>query len=98
MKADDGGLLIHSFAHGRGLYQLRHDARSAKARILQVPANAAVDCAMAILAMTDLEEDELEDFVVTVAKHANVGIRAVKARVKKLREETETVRRKAMMA
>ena len=35
MKANDGGLLIHSFAHGRGLYQLRHDARSAKAGILK---------------------------------------------------------------
>jgi hypothetical protein len=98
MKADDGGLLIHSFAHGRGLYHLRHDVRSAKATILQAPANAAVDYAMAILAMTDLEEDELEDFVVTVAKHAKVGIRALKARVKKEREERETARRKATMA
>jgi hypothetical protein len=98
MKADDGGLLIHSFAHGRGLYQLRHDARSAKATILQAPANGAVDYAMAILGVTDLEEDELADFVATVAKVANVGIRAVTPRVKKERKERETARRKATMA
>jgi hypothetical protein len=98
MKADDGGLLIHSFAHGRALYQLRHDARSAKATILQAPANGAVDYAMAILGVTDLEEDELADFVATVAKVANVGIRAVMPRVKKERKERETARRKATMA
>jgi hypothetical protein len=62
MKADDGGLLIHSFAHGRGLYRLRHNARSAKMAILKDPANAVVDHAMAILAVTDLEADELADF------------------------------------
>jgi hypothetical protein len=98
MKADDGGLLIHSFAHGRGLYRLRHDARSAKAIILQAPANGVVDYAMAILRVTDLEEDELADFVATVAKVANVGIRAVMSRINKERKERETARRKATMA
>jgi hypothetical protein len=98
MKADEGGLLIHSFAHGRGLYHLRHDLRSAKARILQVPADAAVDCAMATLAESELEEDELADFVATVAKVAKVGIRAVKARINKERKERETARRKATIA
>jgi hypothetical protein len=98
MKADNGGLLIHSFAHGRGLYHLRHDLRLAKARILQVPADAAVDCAMATLAESELEEDELADFVATVAKVAKVPIRPVKARINKERKERETARRKAMVA
>jgi hypothetical protein len=97
MKADDGGLLIHSFAHGRGLYQLRHDARSAKAAILKGPANAAVDYAMAILAMTELEVDELADFAATVAKVANIGVRSVMARINKARREREAASRKAMM-
>ena len=98
MKADDGGLLIHSFAHGRGLYHLRHDARSAKAAILKAPANAVVDYAMAILAVTDLEVDELADFAATVAEAANIGVRAVMARVKKERKERETAKQKATMA
>ena len=98
MKADDGGLLIHSFAHGRGLYQLRHDVRSAKAAIAQTPANAAVEHAITILAMTDLEVDELADFVATVSKVAKVGVRAVMARINKDRSEREMARRKAVTA
>jgi hypothetical protein len=87
-----------SFAHGRGLYQLRHDARSAKAIIAQAPANAAVDYAMATLAATDLEVDELADFAATVSSVAKVGIRVVMARINKERRERETAKRKAMMA
>ena len=98
MKADDGGLLIHSFAHGRGLYQLRHDVRSAKAAIAQTPANAAVEHAITILAMTDLEVDELADFVATVSKVAKVGVRAVMARINKDRSEREMARRTAVTA
>ena len=37
MQADDGGLFVHSFAHGRGFYFLRHDLRSAKAAVTQAP-------------------------------------------------------------
>ena len=98
MKADDGGLLIHSFAHGRGLYQLRHDVRSAKAAIAQIPPDAVVDYAIAILAMTDLEVDELEDFARSVSKIANVGVRPLMARINKDRRDRESARRKAAMA
>lgn len=35
MKCDDGTLLIHSFAHGRCIYFLRHDLKSAKATFAQ---------------------------------------------------------------
>jgi hypothetical protein len=57
-----------------------------------------VDYAMAILATTDLEDDELEDFAGTVSKAANVGVRAVKARINKQRREQESAARKARMA
>ncbi len=33
MRAADGTLVIHTFAHGGGLYRLRHDARSATAAL-----------------------------------------------------------------
>ena len=33
MRASDGTLVIHTFAHGGGLYRLRHDARSATAAL-----------------------------------------------------------------
>ena len=36
MRGKDGDLFIHSFAHGRSLYRLRHDLKSAKAAFEQV--------------------------------------------------------------
>jgi hypothetical protein len=97
LKSDDGTLLIHSFAHGRGIYWVRHDLNSAKAGFAQAPAVGMVDHAMAILAQAELEADELADFVATVSKAANVGIRALMSRVKKDRAQREADRRKASM-
>jgi hypothetical protein len=37
LRGDDGGLFIHSFAHGGAIYRLRHDARLAKAAVTQAP-------------------------------------------------------------
>jgi hypothetical protein len=81
MRADDGRLYIHSFAHGRALYWVRHDARSAKAAIAQAPVDGLIDYAMVILATTEMEADELEDLVAIVAKKAGIGVRAVKTRI-----------------
>ena len=94
MRGDDGGLFIHSFAHGRTIYQLRHDARSAKAAVAQAPIEGLIDCAMAIWAATEMEVDELEDFVATVAKAAGIGLRAVKARIAKECRKQEQAKRK----
>src|SRR5215475_15688352 len=46
MRGDDDDLFIHSFAHGRSIYRLRHDLRSAKAAFEQI-ADGTVDNAMA---------------------------------------------------
>jgi hypothetical protein len=98
MRADDGGLLIHSFAHGRALYWLRHDAQSAKAAIAQAPVNGLIDYAMATLAMVEMEADELADFAATVAKAAGIGLRAVTARIAKERRDRERAQCKATLA
>jgi hypothetical protein len=87
MKGDYGTLLIHSFAHGRCIYFLRHDLKSAKAAFAQARADAMVDHALTILAQAELEEDELAEFVAHVSKSANVGVRALMKRVKKDRAE-----------
>jgi hypothetical protein len=98
MRGDDGGLLIHSFAHGRAIYLLRHDVRSAKAVIARAPVDGLIDYAMAILATTDMEADEHADLVSTVARKAGIGVGAVKARIAKERREREQAERKKAMA
>jgi hypothetical protein len=98
MRGDDGGLFIHSFAHGRAFYLLRRDARSAKAAIAQAPVDGLIDYAMVILAMTDMEADEHADFVATVAKKAGIRVQAVNARIAKERREREKANRKTALA
>ena len=98
MRDDEGGLFIHSFAHGRAIYRLRHDVRSAKAAIAQAPKDGLIDYAMAILAAAEMEADELADFAATVAKAAGIGVRAVMARIAKQRREREQAHRKAAAA
>jgi hypothetical protein len=92
MRGNDGGLFIHSFAHGRSLYSLRHDLKSSKAAF---ETGGTVDDAMSILARAALEEDELDEFAQFVSEKAQVGIRAVKARIKKERAERQTEARNA---
>jgi hypothetical protein len=98
MRGDDGDLLIHSFAHGRGIYFLRHDLKSAKEAFEQGPGAGTIDHAMAILAQAELEEDELDEFAAIVSKTAGVGIRPVRARIKKQRTERAAEKRKASLA
>ncbi len=95
MKGDDGTLLIHSFAHGRCIYFLRLDLKSAKAAFAQAPAGAMADHALAILAQAELEEDELAEFIALVAKAANVGVRVLMRRIKKDRAERQAEKQKA---
>jgi hypothetical protein len=96
IRGDDGDLFIHSFAHGKGIYSLRHDLKSAMAAFENI-AGGTVDDAMAILAQAELEEDEVDEFAKFVAKKAKVGIRPVQARFKKHRAEREAKARKASM-
>ncbi len=89
MRGDDGGLFIHSFAHGGAIYRLRYDARSAKAAVTAAPVDGLIDYALAILTVTELEADELEEFIATVANATGIGKKAIKDRIKKEHRERE---------
>jgi len=97
MKDAQSRLFIHSFAHGSSIYRLRYNLDSAKAAFEQAPADGKVDYAMAILAQAELAEDEIEEFVALVKKITGVGVRALKARIKKERTERENETHAASM-
>ena len=84
MRGDDGNLFIHSFAHGRSIYLLRYDLKSAKAAFAQAP-GGTVDHAILILAQAELEADELDEFIRFISKSTGVGLRPLSARIKKER-------------
>ena len=96
MRADDGGLFIHSFAHGRAFYLLRHDAAVSQSRdSASAGRRQSWTIAMAILATSEMEADELADFAASVAKAADIGVRAVMARMAKQRREREQAERES---
>jgi hypothetical protein len=104
MQGDDCHPFIHSFAHGRSFYHLRHDARSAIAAVAQPPeggavdARAIVDHAMAVQAVSDLEPDELAEFAKAVATAAKIGVRPVMDRIKSEKKRRDQAERKAAAA
>src|SRR6516162_767309 len=73
MRGNDGALFIHSFAHGRAVYSLRHDLRSANEAFKKIPGGGTVDDAMAILTQAELEENEIDEFAKFVSETAGVG-------------------------
>ena len=98
MRAPDGGMVIHSFAHGGALYHLRHDAGSAIAALAKAAAADAtppdiMNEAMAILAISELEPDELAGFATAVANDAGIPVSAVKARMAKQQKERSRAQR-----
>ncbi len=85
MQRADGSLWIHSFAHGRTVYELRHDAGSVAAAIRAAPKDAMVETFLQLLPVAALEPDEetqLRDLVCTLA---GVKVRPLDKRIKELK-------------
>lgn len=81
MVDDDGWPFIHSFAHGRQIYSLRHDASSFRALLEDGNAEGVVDRFIALLKYSILASDELAKITAMVASRAEVPIPSVNARV-----------------
>jgi hypothetical protein len=85
MVGRDGIPFIHSFAHGGGVYRLRYDARAIRERI-EKASDKPERLARCLLA-ADIDPVEEDRIVKEVSKKAGVGIKAVRAKIKEVREE-----------
>ena len=92
MRGDDGTLFIHSFAHGRSIYRLRYDLRSATVVFKNSP---TVDRAVEILASTNFEADEREQFRNEVAAATELKTGVIAKRFKDAEQRREQERRRA---
>jgi hypothetical protein len=97
MRRADGSLWVHSFAHGRTIYDLKLDAAAVRA-ILERTDKQAVAKLFIELAMTaDLDEGELEHLRIFAAEKSELGRRALNillkaARVKKAIQRAQDLR------
>jgi hypothetical protein len=61
LRRADGTLWIHSFAHGRTIYELKYDFRTAKAELEKAPKDEVADVFVRLALAGDLGEEELEE-------------------------------------
>lgn len=87
MRRADGTPWIHSFAHGRTVYELRHDAAAIGAAIAAKPESEAGDVFVQMAQNADLDEDEAESLRNLAAERAGIGRNALKARLKQAQRE-----------
>jgi hypothetical protein len=94
MLRADGTPWIHSFAHGRTIYELRLDACAVRAGIEKAPDETVVDTFVRLALAADLDPVELETLVDYTARRARVGVRAIKSKFKAEQEQNEARRAK----
>ncbi len=93
MLRADGAPWIHSFAHGRTVYELRYDARAAAAALDKAGKDQAADTFVQMALNGDLTEDDAELLRNQTANRAGIGKRALDARLKRARKERIRKRR-----
>ena len=87
--SDPTRVFVHSFAHGRCLYDLLHDARTNYAAIEAANPKYVVTILSDLVAQAELEPDELTELVAATSAKTNrkVGVRAIQARLRVEREK-----------
>ena len=87
MRRADGSVRIHSFGHGRTVYELRYDFASIKAAIENKLGNEAARTFVDLVLAGDLDADEVEQLRDCAAIRSGVGKRTLDRKLKEAREE-----------
>jgi hypothetical protein len=103
MQRPDGTPWIHSFAHGRTVYELRFDAKAASEAIEAADDAQVTDVFVQVAVLGDLDPAELEDLRNAVAARSGIGKRTLMAKLnaakkaKKDRDAEDRRNRRAAM-
>jgi hypothetical protein len=82
MQRPDGTPWIHSFAHGRTIYELRYDAKAAREAIDAAADAHLTDVFVQVALGGDLDAAEMEDLRNVVAERAKIGKRTLMEKLK----------------
>lgn len=88
----DGTPWIHSFAHGRTVYHLRHDAKNIAAILAAAPDDNLPSLFARLMANATVEPSEAEALRDSVATRSGTGKRALDRQARQLREERDAAR------
>lgn len=87
MRRADGTPWINSFAHGRTVYQLKHNATTVRAAMDQVADNAVVKTFVRLALIADLNGEEIEELRNEAAKRSGLTKRTVSTMLKAAQQE-----------
>jgi hypothetical protein len=89
MRRPDGEPWIHSFAHGRTVYELRYSFAAAKAALEKEPNNEAARTFVKLALAADIDDDEREALRDLAARRASVGKRPLDQMLKAAKREQQ---------
>jgi len=92
MRRTDGSPWIHSFAHGRTVYELKLDAGAIETALNKAPANEVAAAFVRLALAAELDADELEHLRDLASQRAGVGKRAIERKLKAARRERASQR------
>jgi hypothetical protein len=102
MLREDGTPWIHSFAHGRTIYELKFDLRAVRTKLEQAPDDAVLALFIELTVKADISDEEIEELRDYVNERTGVGKRKIDGRLRAAREqqrerrtEQERIRRRA---
>jgi hypothetical protein len=82
MRRADGTPWIHSFAHGRTIYELKHDAASVRSAMEKAPKDDVVATFTRHAVSADLDPVEVAELRQLAKDLSNVGLRTINAALK----------------
>ena len=92
MRRANGSTFIHSFAHGRTVYELKLDACAIETALNRTPANEVASTFVRLAVAAELDADELEHLRDLTSQGAGVGKRAIEQKLKAARQERASQR------
>jgi hypothetical protein len=97
MRRADGTPWIHSFAHGRTVYEIRLDAGAVRAAIAATKKDEVVSVLVELLLRADIGAAEEEALIVEASERSDISMRAIARQLKRARqaraaEEAEAAR------
>jgi hypothetical protein len=86
MRRSDGTIWIHSFAHGRTVYELKFDYKAAKTVLEKAPVDELAALFVRLVLTADINPAEVEQLRNLVHGRAGIGKRPLDVMLKKARE------------
>src|SRR5262249_31995933 len=94
MRRADGSLWIHSFAHGRTVYEFKLDAAAARAALEKTDKSSVVKLFIELALAADLDVVETDALRRLAAKKADVGLNPLKSLLKEAQSKQAKQRAK----